>query len=200
MIIIDGSKTDLRIENFNNLEEILVTASEDARLDNRMVTDVLINDELFSELYPHQAEDIAAVELKSVEIRSMELGEMAENMAGEMHKVAELLTAGSRNVARLFRQADDDEALELLRDLLDVAQDFMSMLNVLRTQFNLTDDPDIDTNMEKLASLLGEMTEVMENQDWIFLADLLEFELAPFCENWKKILVRMNQTLQGSAE
>ena len=53
MITIDGANTNLRIENFANLEEILVRASSDSRLDNRIVTDVLLNDEVFSELYPH---------------------------------------------------------------------------------------------------------------------------------------------------
>lgn len=198
MIIIDGSKSALSIEHFKNLEELLIAASKIDQLENRIVTDVFINDELFSELYPHQSEDIAAADLTSVEIRSVPIGEMAVTMSGEMHKVAELLVSGSRNVARLFRQADDDEALELLRDLLDVAKDFMSMLNVLRNEFGLQEDPEFATNMEKLASLLGEMTEVMENQDWIFLADLLEFELAPFCENWKKIIVTLHSDLQVS--
>lgn len=198
MIIIDGSKTDLRIDTYKNLEELLISVTEDIRLDNRVVTDVFVNNELFSELYPHQAEDVAVADLTSVEIRSLPVGEMAVNMSGEMHKVADLLIAGSRNVARLFRQADDDEALELLRDLLDVAQDFMSMLNVLRTEFHLQEDPNFGTNMEKLASLLGEMTEVMENQDWIFLADLLEYELMPFCEDWKKIIVTLHANLQAS--
>ncbi len=75
MITIDGANTNLRIENFANLEEILVRASSDSRLDNRIVTDVLLNDEVFSELYPHQAEDIAADAISSVEIRSVPFGD-----------------------------------------------------------------------------------------------------------------------------
>ena len=79
MIIIDGRASDLRIENFANLEEILVEANTECTREQRIVTDVLLNSEPFSEIYPHQAEDIERDEIRSVEISTMPLGEMALN-------------------------------------------------------------------------------------------------------------------------
>lgn len=198
MIIIDGTNTELRIENFANLEEILVQASGDSRLENRIVTDVLLNDENFSELYPHQAEDIAADEISSVEIRSVPLGEMALNIARELYKVTGIMSEGSRQVAQLFRQADNDEALELFQDLLDVTRDFMSMVGVLRSEFALTDDKDFATNVEQISALLGEMNEVLESEDWILLADLLEYELIPVCDNWKQVIQSLRENIRQS--
>ena len=58
MIIIDGQQSDVRISNFDNLEDILVKIMEDGGIENRVVTDVLVNNENFSEIYPHQAEDM----------------------------------------------------------------------------------------------------------------------------------------------
>ena len=182
MITIDGANTNLRIENFANLEEILVRASSDSRLDNRIVTDVLLNDEVFSELYPHQAEDIAADAISSVEIRSVPFGEMALNIAGELYKVNEIMSGGSRQVARLFREGENEEALELFQDLLDVTRDFISMVGVLR--------------VEQISGLLGEMSEALESEDWILLADLLEYELIPASENWKQIIQSLRETIR----
>ena len=196
MIIIDGNNTDLRIENFANLEEILVQASNDSRLDNRIVTDVLLNDENFSELYPHQAEDISADEITSVEIRSVPLGEMALNIARELYKVTQIMADGSRQVAQLFRQSDNDEALELFQDLLDVTRDFISMVGVLRSEFVLTEDKDFSNNVELVSSLLGEMTEVLESEDWVLLADLLEYELIPVCDNWKQVIQSLRESIR----
>lgn len=196
MIIIDGNNTDLRIENFSNLEEILVKASTDTRLDNRIVTDVLLNNELFSELYPHQAEDIGSDEISSVEIRSVPVGEMALNIAQELHKVAEIMAGGSRTVADLFRRADNDEGLELFQDLLDVIRDFISMVGVLRSEFRGCADSEFNSNVEQISSLLGEMTEVLESEDWILLADLLEYELNPLTENWKGIIQSLRETIR----
>lgn len=196
MIIIDGSTSELQITTFNNLEELLVRAAADKRLDQRVITEVLVNGETFSELYPHQSEDIAVEDLQSVEIRSMPLGEMAVSMSGELHKASDLLISGSRTVARLFRQADDDEALEMLQDVLDVSRDFMSMLSVLRSEFALENDEDFNQNVEKLSSLLGEMTEVLESEDWILLADLLEYEFVPVCESWKSVILSLQEKLR----
>lgn len=200
MIIIDGSNTDLRIENFANLEEILVRASGDSRLENRIVTDVILNDENFSELYPHQAEDIASDEIASVEIRSVPLGEMALNIARELFKVSQIMVEGSRKVALLFRESSNEDALELLQDLLDVTRDFMSMLGVLRSEFVLTEDKDFSTNVERISALLGEMTEVLESEDWILLADLLEYELIPVCEDWKQVIQCLRDGIRSTIQ
>ena len=196
MITIDGANTNLRSENFANLEEILVRASSDSRLDNRIVTDVLLNDEVFSELYPHQAEDIAADAISSVEIRSVPFGEMALNIAGELYKVNEIMSGGSRQVARLFREGENEEALELFQDLLDVTRDFISMVGVLRSEFTLGEAGAFSANVEQISGLLGEMSEVLESEDWILLADLLEYELIPASENWKQIIQSLRETIR----
>jgi predicted house-cleaning noncanonical NTP pyrophosphatase (MazG superfamily) len=188
MIIIDGRESSLHINNFTNLEELLISAATDDSLTNRVVTDVLINNEAFSELYPHQAEDIASDELQSVEIRSMPYDEMATNIAEELLKVTDILGTGSRRVAALFRQADDDDALEMLQDLLEVTRTFISMIGVLRNNYSVTTDGEFATRVEQISSLLTEMSDVLENEDWILLADLLEYEFVPACDGWKHII------------
>jgi predicted house-cleaning noncanonical NTP pyrophosphatase (MazG superfamily) len=188
MIIIDGRESALHINNFTNLEELLVSAAGEDALANRVVTDVLINNEAFSELYPHQAEDIASDELQSVEIRSMPYDEMAMNIAQELLKVSDILGSGSRRIAALFRQADDDEALESLQDLLEVTRTFISMVGVLRNNFSVSADAEFATRVEQISSLLTEMSDVLENEDWILLADLLEYEFVPACDSWKHII------------
>ena len=168
MIIIDGRQTDMHIENFANLEEILVEANTKCTGENRIVTDVLLNNEQFTEIYPHQAEDIERDEIRTVEIRSVPLGEMALNISDELFKVTRMMCDGSSRVAGLFRRGDDQEALELFQDLLDVTRDFMSMVGVLR-----------------------EMSEVLSGEDWILLAVLLDFEFNPVCEAWNKNLEKL---------
>ena len=131
MIIVDGRNSGKEISNFANLEEILVDVMEDEGMENRVVTDVLVNNEQFSEIYPHQAEDISTASITSVEVRSVEASEMALAIAGEMEKVALMMEKAAHEIARLFREASNTDALELLQDLLDVNRDFMSMLALL---------------------------------------------------------------------
>lgn len=196
MIVIDGRQSEIKLENFANLEEILVKVMEDSHLENRVVTDVLVNDEAFSEIYPHQAEDIEQRGIHSVEIRSMAVGEMAVNITRELYKVVQVMTEGSRHVAALFRQADDSEALDMFQDLLEVTRDFMGMISVLRSEFSLRNTREFSDNVERFSDLLSEMTDVLENEDWILLADLLEYELLPACENWKKVIQSLREDIR----
>ncbi len=196
MIIIDGRQTDMQVANFSNLEEILVNVMEGSDMENRIVTDVLVNQEQFSEIYPHQAEDIVSDFIKSVEVRSVPVQQMGLEIAGEMSKVVKIMAHGSQEVARLFRQADDSEGLELLQDLLDVTRDFMGMVEALTKEFNLEKTPAISASTEKLSSLLSEMAEVLESEDWILFADLLEYEFSPTCDTWQQIIQVLCEDIQ----
>ena len=201
MIIIDGRQSAMEIGNFANLEEILVGVIHDGDMASRVVTDVLVNEESFSEIYPHQAEDIGSEFIKSVEVRSMPVGEMASNIAREMYKVAQIMGNGAQHVARLFRQADDAEALDLLQDLLDVTRDFMSMIGVLRNEFCLdSGNREFNESVEQFSALLTEMSEVLENADWILLADLLEYEFVPLSQSWKQVIQSIRGNLRNGAD
>ena len=200
MIIIDGRQSVMEIGNFANLEEILVGVMNNQEMDSRIVTDVLVNDESFSEIYPHQAEDIGSEFIKSVEVRSMPVGEMASNIAREMYKVAQIMSNGAQHVARLFRQADDAEALDMLQDLLDVTRDFMNMIGVLRNEFCLdSGNKEFNERTEQLSTLLTEMSDVLESADWILLADLLEYEFLPLSQNWKQVIQHIRENLRHAA-
>lgn len=185
MIIVDGCRSEQHLSNFANLEEVLTTVMDDEKMDGRIVTDVLVNNEAFSEIYPHQAEDMACDGISSVEVRSVAADELAVDMSAEMGKVARMLESGAKNVARLFREASDTDALELLQDVLDVTRDFMGMVAHLRERYLGGADADFLARSEKLSDLITEMSEVLESEDWILLSDLLEFEFAPLCEEWR---------------
>ncbi len=196
MIVIDGMQSGLSVNNFQNLEELLVKVLEEESLENRVVTDVLVDEENFSEIYPHQAEDITTQEFKRVEIISVPIEEMAVNITRELYKVVRLMEEGSKSVAELFRQADDSEALEVLQDLLDVTRDFLHMIGVLRNEFSLSNNKEFNANAEEITSLFTEMGEVMENEDWILLADILEYEFIPTVNKWKRVIAQIREDIR----
>lgn len=187
MIIIDGRESGLDISTFANLEEALAAIAAEDQLKGRVITDVVVNDETFSEIYPHQAEDMSCDSITRIEVKSEPLDKMAIEMGGELHKVATLMGNGARNVGRLFREEKNTDALELLQDLLDVTRDFMGMITKLRDQFLGGADEEFVRKTEDLSNLLSEMGEVMESEDWVLLSDLLEYEFAPLCEDWRAI-------------
>lgn len=196
MIVIDGRESELIVNNFSNLEELLVKVVQGGYTRDRVITDVFINDKSFSEVYPHQAEDIPSSDIQRVEIVSMPVNEMAQNITRELYKVVNLMGEGGRQVADLFRRADDSEALELYQDLIDVSRDFLGMIGVLRDEFSLRDHEVLNAAMEEISGLFSEMLEILENEDWILMADMLEYEFLPAVEKWKKVVAKLREDLK----
>ena len=188
MIIIDGQSTSMKVGSFANLEEILVKMMEEDGMDNRIVTDVLVNDEAFSELYPHQAEDIDASDIQKVEIRSVSIEQMAGDVTSELYKVITLMVTGGRRVASELRRAEISEGLEILQDVIDVTRHFLGIVAVLRSEFSINRDDELLPMTDKLGDLIEEMSEVLEQEDWMLLADLVEYEFLPACESWNSVL------------
>ncbi|GFK94551.1 hypothetical protein NNJEOMEG_02397 [Fundidesulfovibrio magnetotacticus] len=199
MIMVDGRETGLAVQSFENLEQLLVKVMEDKHLEGRIVTDVLVNKEPFSEIYPHQAEDVDASGIETVEIVSVATSEMAVNITRELYKVVTLMDRGARRVADLFRKADDAEALEVYQDLMDVTRDFLGMIGVLRNEFSLKQTPGFNQAANEISALFSEMLEVLENEDWILLADLLEYEFIPAVERWKKVIAQLREDIKEIA-
>ena len=200
MIIVDGQRTPLEVHNFENLEQIIEKVMADTSMQSRIVTDVLINNEAFSEIYPHQAEDMEASYIDRVEIISVHTSEMAQSITRELYKVVSLMATAGRQVADLFRQADDAQALELYSDLLEVNRDFMNMVGVLRNEFVADSSMDFDVSLGDLSSLFSEMIEIQENEDWILLADLLEYEYLPLVVYTKAIVALLRESVKASVK
>ena len=200
MIIVDGQRTPLEVHNFENLEQIIEKVMADTSMQSRIVTDVLVNNEAFSEIYPHQAEDMEASYIDRVEIISVHTSEMAQSITRELYKVVSLMATAGRQVADLFRQADDAQALELYSDLLEVNRDFMNMVGVLRNEFVANSAMDFDVSLGDLSSLFSEMIEIQENEDWILLADLLEYEYLPLVEKTKAIVAQLRESVKTSVK
>lgn len=198
MIIVDGQRRPFEVNNFKNLEQIIAKVMTDQDMYNRVVTDVLINNESFSEIYPHQAEDIETTEINRVEIISIPAQEMAQDITKELYKVVTLMSKAGQQVATYFRQANDGDALELYADLLEVNRDFLTMISVLRNEFAAGSSAEFEDSLEGLSILFSEMIEIQENEDWILLADLLEYEYLPLVEKTKAIVAQLRASVKGT--
>jgi len=198
MIIIDGQRSSLEVQHFENLEQIIEKVMEDVYMQSRIVTDVLVNDATFSEIYPHQAEDIEASHINRVEIVSVHSSEMAQNITRELYKVVTLMGKAGRQVADYFRQADDAQALELYGDLLEVNRDFLTMVGVLRNEFATATSAEFEESLKDLSGLFSEMIEIQENEDWILLSDLLEYEYLPLVDKTKAIVAQLRESVKDS--
>lgn len=188
MIIIDGRESNLSLSNYANLEEVLSTLMEEEDMQERIVTDVLVNDEAFSELYPHQAEDIESGEISRLELRTVSLAQMAGDVVQELPKVIDIMAHGSRKAAAWLRQSELAEGLEVLQDIIAVSRDLLNTIHILRIGYSSGPIRELDELGDSLGNLLGEIGDVMANEDWLLVADLIEYEYLPACEGWMAVI------------
>lgn len=198
MIVIDGRQSAVSLANHANLQDILSKVMEEEALEARIITDVFVNDEAFSELYPHQAEDIDAESIERIELRTVSMEEMAADVVVELPKVVQIMAGGSRQVAHLLRQAELAEALEVLQDMILVSRDFLNTIHVLRSNFSSEKSPELDALGDTLGDMLGEVGDAMANEDWILVADLLEYEYLPACEGWRGIIDALSRDIAAT--
>lgn len=197
MIVIDGRESEQALSNYANLEDALVKLSETESLSNRIITDVLVNEEAFSELYPHQAEDIAIEDVERLELVSVSVTEMAKDIIAELPKVIKILNVSSKSIATLFRDSEIDDALDSLQDMLTVGSDFIKTIQVIRYYFSIDQANELLQISDSLDPLLTELSESIEDEDWMLVADLLEFELIPATEGWLKIISLTGQDVNS---
>ncbi len=188
MIYINGQKSAFEINQFANLEELIVAANESCTSANEVITEIHLNDELFNELYPHQAEDIEPNEIQKVEIFSIGYNKMASDIVEELFKVTASIRVAATQASETLRRGDDFEALNTIQNMTDVARNFFNMINYFQADFNAPETAEYKETVNKFNNIVDEINTEMENEDWILVADLLEFEVAPLCAEFDEYL------------
>jgi len=74
------------------------------------------------------------------------------------------------------------------------------MIGVLRGETGPDASEHFDGASEEVSALFSEMTEVLENEDWILLADLLEYEFIPAMNRWKGVVADLRESLRESGK
>ena len=202
MIIIDGTQSNLSISNYTNLEEALIHIANQDGMKERIVTDVIVNDQPFTEIYPHQAEDIIAGSISSLELKTISAEQMSGDVLEELPKVVTILVMGSNKIAELLRSGETTEGLELLQDTVDVSRDFLAIIGLLITTSKSVEvRQKLQDFTKTFSDLISEAIETMGDEDWILTADLFEYELVPAIKTLDDIINKLStETSQGNVQ
>lgn len=191
MIYINGQKSELELNQFANFEEVINAANKCCSDENEIITEVHLNNELFQELYPHQAEDIDIDEIEKVEITSVKYVEMASQIVSELFKVTASMRLAAAQASESLRRGDDADAFQTINNMTDVIREFLKMIFCFQSDFNAPITDEYVSLAERYNQILMEVNDAMESEDWILVADLLEFEVAPLCSEWDEYLTSL---------
>ena len=103
------------------------------------------------------------------------------------------LIPGIEKSVELFRMGNEQEANKFFINIIDGIDWLSQVLDMILTAKAISPDTVFDGKsiQDRRASLVGltqQMVDANKNQDWVLLADLLEYEILPYYQEWSNLL------------
>ena len=191
-VVIDGQDFAAGEIPGANLEEILLNILEHPSTSGRVISGVLLNGEPYSEEVPHAALEVERSTIKSLELDTLTIEDMGLAFLKQGPAYANALLEVLPGITESFRLGDEQEANEYFLNFLESLQLLMSMLEQSRQVLNLWQGRD-EENSSRLSSFLDSLISLQEQKDWIFLADVLEYELSDALKELGELLPLLSQ-------
>lgn len=90
------------------------------------------------------------------------------------------------DIVSLYNSANEKEATARILFLID---DLASLVNGIEAVLKYEN---VELDIEELNDKLAMLVQQFENQDYLFVSDLLDYELKPLLEHWSEILCLKN--------
>lgn len=199
-ITLDGATIPALEVAGENLEEMLLSLMEHPRAVNRLVVEVRLNGLPYSEDAPHAALEVERETIQSLELSTSSAEDLCLHFLREGPKLVKTLNEAIGKITENFRLDDEAEANEhFLRfleslHLLLIMLDHTSRIMDLGEEVGLLEGESLSSFLKRLAGIMDRIIQLQEDGDWIYLADLLEYEVSPELERLGGLLPLMNKT------
>ena len=141
------------------------------------------------------SQDILKTSPTSVGLLELELAELQDLLANNLTNAKDYLVRlipGFQKAADLFRMGNEQEANQYYLQVLDGIEWFSQVIIIIvSTLENKSEEKSLEERQKKLTDLMSQMLEANQNQDWVLMADLMEYEMIPFYKDWEAVLSRI---------
>ncbi len=181
------------------LQDILGDLANKAVGDGATMREVLVNGEPFEEAKLGPADRLGRERIQRLEVETIPAREMAMHFMANGQTYLSAINQSVSRVAELFRVSDEQEASEHYLNTLESLQLFLQMLQECRHILNLDfDSPTLDgmsgeERLQKLLVLIKDLLAAQEQQDWVLLADILQYDLSAEIELWQNYMPQFKE-------
>ncbi|MBI4378742.1 MAG: hypothetical protein HY578_06580 [Nitrospinae bacterium] len=132
----------------------------------------------------------------------MDIKKITEGSLDNLREHLQKLIPALQITADSFRVKGEEEANKNYLICIEALQLFDELIDGIKRLFNidfskmLINGETIQSRKEKLLKLTSNMHSAQVNQDWITLADLLEYELTPLIEDWIYIIPSLQHEIK----
>jgi hypothetical protein len=199
-ISLNHCNAEIATDGIQYFGELMERVSRQALKTGEQVLRVKLNGEDLTGKDRSHLKQMPIAEIQQIEIQTGNPKILARSSLYSVADFLEKLLKELQHTAEYFRLGDSEKSNRSFVRCLDGLQVFMHTLEqcrrLLGISFELMYVPSnsesyeitVAENRRKLFEVLDGMIEAQTNQDWILLADLLEYELIPVLEDWRQII------------
>jgi hypothetical protein len=192
-VVLDGKliKDDV---SGNNLQEILHHLSQHSIGKDRALKEVLINGKPYEEDKFGLPQEVSRESIKRLGVQTISAREMALHFLTSADPTLNALIDTIEPVSEMLNAGDTQNANERYLQLLNTLQLFLQMVEQCNTILNLDlegarlEEVTAKESLDRLSGLVEQMLEAQQQENWRNLADVMQYDLAPELQNWKKLL------------
>lgn len=136
---------------------------------------------------------VAMADIELVEIESARPAALAARSLGEAVVALETLQAAAGQIAVDFRGHDIKAANEGLVQLADGLRMLAALVGAVSLGLRMeipgsSDEPSVNSTIAELGSHVEALITAQRNEDWVAVADTLQYDVEPALQNWRPIL------------
>lgn len=192
-IIINEIEKNFNIGSAGNLGDLYKKLLAEFKDQDSIVYKILLNGQVLNEEELHNRGDLPVKDIGSLELVILTLKELALNNINNAMEYINKLIPGINKASELFRTQNAIEAnkfyIQCIEGLTWLQEVIENVLPILRKELEQLDfgSQVIKKHQNQLLPLIKKIKDSQSREDWVMLADLLEYELSPYLDEWKSI-------------
>ena len=174
-------------EGVMDLESLLLHVMEEEKSDRKIIVEVKVDGEVYSEKYSHHARDIDLDKIKMVQITTQKGETFARDFLEQVDSYMQSLQEGFRAAANLLRDPEREKSgYDILAKSLEALSALKSLFENVWDVLGEGEGLDVRNALWKGFEVSADkIMEVLTENDPRAMADLIEEDILPFLEKWK---------------
>lgn len=206
-VMIDGIEHDIDINDVGNFKEMMRKIELELVPEGRVVTTIFLNDEALSEEQEELYAGFGLEDIASLRIATEEPVQLALRSLNDTIDYLPILADSFEKTAKQIRRGDLLKGMELLQESLELIQSFNLLIDGVRKvlmidfyQIKLeSDEGDNFANLNfKLKELADQILIAAQAEEWLDLADLLEYEFSPLLYRYLGAIPYLVEAVEGN--
>lgn len=192
---INGTAENLPLKGEKTFGEVMERLSQDISGKGQVITVIVMNDQQLTEGRQYDYRNFPLESVETLALETTDPSRLALDALDSSKDHISMLKQNSLRTAELFRLGDDLEANENYSRLVEGLRWLIKGLTAMTGMLGIEDNEMILEGRtigyyrdELLMPVFDGMYDAQKREDWIELADLLEYELSPALEKWDKLI------------